>query len=327
MEPAGAERSFAVLSLDGGGVRGIFTSAVLARLERDLSARIVDHFDLVVGTSTGGIVALGLGAGRAPAEILEMYLANVGRIFPRHGPLTRARAIVRAKYRPDGLREVLIETFGDLTLRDSVVPLVVPSFNLAENTVYLFKTPHHPRLRRDHDVPMWQVAMATTAAPTFFPAFELPGEHVHLIDGGVWANNPAMVGVAEAVSMFDQPLSAIRLLSLGTTIDADRRPRPLDHGGLLQWVRSPNVAQVLLAGQSAGAFTQAQHLLGGEQTARLNPLAPDSLTRLDAADARDLIARASHYSRDFAPRFAQLFGSHRAPSYAPSAPEHSVEVS
>jgi patatin-like phospholipase/acyl hydrolase len=270
---------------------------------------------------------LGLGAGRAPAEILEMYLANVGRIFPRHGPLTRARAIVRAKYRPDGLRDVLIETFGDLTLRDSVVPLVVPSFNLAENTVYLFKTPHHPRLRRDHDVPMWQVAMATTAAPTFFPAFELPGEHVRLIDGGVWANNPAMVGVAEAVSMFDQPLSAIRLLSLGTTIDAARRPRRLDHGGLLQWVRSPNVAQVLLAGQSAGAFTQAQHLLGGEQTARLNPLAPDSLTRLDAADARDLIARASHYSRDFAPRFAQLFGSHRAASYAPSAPEHSVEVS
>jgi len=97
------------------------------------------------------------------------------------------------------------------------VPLVVPSYNLGENAVYLFKTPHHVRLRRDFRVTMWAVAMATSAAPTYFPAFRLPTDHVRLVDGGVWANNPAMVGVTEAVSMFGCALDEIRVLSVGTT--------------------------------------------------------------------------------------------------------------
>ena len=78
---AGDER-FAVLSIDGGGVRGIFAAAVLANLERDTGTKITDHFDLIVGTSTGGIIALGLGAGLSPEEILACYVENVNSIFP-----------------------------------------------------------------------------------------------------------------------------------------------------------------------------------------------------------------------------------------------------
>src|SRR5450755_1816923 len=200
---AGDER-FAVLSIDGGGVRGIFVAAVLANLERDTGAKVTDHFDLIVGTSTGGIIALGLGAGMSPEEILAHYIDNVNSIFParRRSTLARPLSLVRAKYKPDGLREVVQAIFRDKLLCDSTVPLVIPSYNIGENAVYLFKTPHHERLRRDWKVPMWQVAMATSAAPTYFPAFSLPDEHVRLVDGGVWANNPSMVGVVEAVSMF-----------------------------------------------------------------------------------------------------------------------------
>src|SRR5260370_76682 len=167
---------------------------------------------------------------------------NVNSIFPawRRSTLVRPLSLVRAKYKPDGLREVVQAIFGDRLLCDSTAPLVIPSYNIGENAVYLFKTPHHERLRRDWSVPMWQVAMATTAAPTFFPAYSLPGDHVRLVDGGVWANNPSMVGVVEAVSMFGQPLEGIRLLSLGTTVAAAYRPRRLDRRGLLPSVPAPN---------------------------------------------------------------------------------------
>jgi len=315
---AGDER-FAVLSIDGGGVRGIFVAAVLANLERDTGAKVTDHFDLIVGTSTGGIIALGLGAGMSPEEILAHYIDNVNSIFParRRSTLARPLSLVRAKYKPDGLREGVHAIFRDKLLCDSTVPLVIPSYNIGENAVYLFKTPHHERLRRDWSVPMWQVAMATTAAPTFFPAYSLPGDHVRLVDGGVWANNPSMVGVVEAVSMFGQPLEGIRLLSLGTTVAAAYRSRKLDRGGLIQWVRSPNVAQVLMAGQSTGAFTASEHLLGRGHAFRLNPPAPESLVKLDAADSRELLAAAAHHSRDFCPTYAAEFASHQRGPYTP----------
>ena len=229
----------------------------------------------------------------------------------------RPLSLVRAKYNPDGLRTVVREIFGDKLLCDSIVPLVVPSYNIGENAVYLFKTPHHERLRRDWSVPMWQVAMATTAAPTFFPAYSLPGDHVRLVDGGVWANSPSMVGIVEAVSMFGQPVERIRLLSLGTTVAAAYRPRKLDRGGLIQWVRSPHVAQVLMAGQSLGAFTASAHLLGRGHAFRLNPPAPETLVKLDVADSRDLIAAAAHHSRDFCPTYATEFASHRRGPYTP----------
>ena len=128
---------------------------------------------------------------------------------------------------------------------------------------------------------------------------------------------PSAVSIVEAVSMFGQPLEQIRLLSLGTTVAAAYRPRRLDRGGLIHWVRSPNVAQVLLAAQSQGAFTASEHLLGRGRAFRLNPPAPESLARLDAADARDLLASAAHHSRDFCPTFAAEFASHRRAPYTP----------
>ena len=217
---------FSILSIDGGGVRGIFVAAVLDRLERDVGARITDHFDLIVGTSTGGIIALGLGAGLSPGEILEFYVRHMATIFParRRHPLVLPLALLRSKYRPDGLQGVLQDVFGDGLLSDSQIPLVIPSYNVGANSVYLFKTPHHVRLRRDWRVPMWQVAMAATAAPVFFPAYSLPGEHVRLVDGGIWANNPSMVGVVEAVSMFGRPLEQNPLAELG---DDSFHPIPL----------------------------------------------------------------------------------------------------
>jgi uncharacterized protein len=308
---------FQVLSLDGGGILGIFTAALLAGLEEDLGHPVLDHFDLVVGTSTGGIIAAALGAEMTPRDIVSMYVSHMDTIFPGPRRLRSVRQLVRPKYRANGLESLLREVFDDRVLGESRVPLVIPAFDLGENNVYIFKTPHHERLKRDWKVPLWQVAMATCAAPTFFPAYCLPDDHVRLVDGGVWANNPATVGVAEAVSMFGQPLNSIRVLSVGTTAPSRRRKRKLDNGGFLQWIRSPNVLNVLLTGQSAGAFTSVQHLIGPTNAHRLDPQAPAGLARMDRADAHDLLAKAAFHSRVFCPTFDFVFADHAPVPYRP----------
>jgi patatin-like phospholipase/acyl hydrolase len=316
------DRRFQVLALDGGGVRGIFTAAILAGLEEDVGSPVVEHFDLVVGTSTGGIIALALGAGLTPRQILEFYVEERAAIFAGLPLLTNLRRLFRAKYRPDGLEAALKRIFGERLLGESRVPLVVPSYNLGENAVYVFKTPHQVRLRRDFRVPMWAVAMATSAAPTYFPAFHLPTDHVRLVDGGVWANNPAMVGVTEAVGMFGCALDEIRVLSVGTTTIVAPRPSKLDDAGLLRWARRTNVVEVLMAGQAAGAFAQVQHMIGPANAHRLNPPAPAELGTLDRCDARELIGKAAHHSRVFAPLFQSEFASHFAAPFTPFHDPH-----
>lgn len=309
---------FQVLALDGGGIRGIFTAALLDRLEAITGRRVLDHFDLIVGTSTGGIIALALAAGYTPAEILEVYVKEMRAVFPGPQPVRRALQLYRSKYSPKGLQRISQQLFGDRVLGVSPVPLVITSFDIGENGVHLFKTPHATRLRRDHTIPMWHVAMATAAAPTYFPAFPLPDDESRLIDGGVWANNPALVGVTEAVSMFGQPLDTIKVLSVGTTSSTAARHRRLDRGGLFQWLRSPNVVEVLMSGQSAAAFNQVQHLVGNGRAHRLDPEAPGGLVRLDRVAARDLLAKASHHSRNFSPVFDTQFADHRAVPYTPA---------
>jgi hypothetical protein len=278
--------------------------------------RVEEAFDLIVGTSTGGIIALGLGAGLRPSEILDFYLAERAQIFPRGFGWRWARHLFAPKYSPAPLERALRGVFEERLLGDSAIPLVIPAYDIGENAVHLFKTPHHPRLRRDHKVPMWAVAMATSAAPTYFPTFRLPGERSRLIDGGVWANNPAVVGLTEAVSMFGRELGELRVLSIGTTVSPEARSAKLDHAGILRWIRGPNVVEVLMRGQSDGAFGQLQHLVGRERAHRLDPVAP-SRAALDRCDASELIARASHHSRHFCPTFEAVFAGHRPTTYIP----------
>jgi uncharacterized protein len=313
----GSPDRFQVLSLDGGGVRGLFVAATLAALEEDLELQLVDHFDLIVGTSTGGILALALGAGIPPAEILCFYQQHKDEIFRNPLGWRGLRAMVRAKYPSRRLERPLREIFGERLLGESRVPLVIPAYNIGDNAVYLFKTPHHDRLRRDHRVPMWQVAMATAAAPTFFPAFRLPEGRERLVDGGVWANNPAMVGVTEAVSMFRADLSQISVLSVGTLSTAATRPAAADKGGFWQWLRKPHLFSVLLQAQSAGVLGQVEHLIGRDNLHRLDPYANADVIALDRCEADELIAKASHHSRIFAPRLLSAFADHQRFAYAP----------
>lgn len=303
-----SQRRFQVLSIDGGGLRGIFAAAALAQLELDFETSVLDHFDLVVGTSTGGLIALGMAAGRSPQEIADFYLNEGRAIFP-DSRLARLRRLHRP-YNAAPLREAVETVVGARTLGESPVRLAIPAFDQTSNDVYLFRTPHHERLRRDHRTPMIDVAMATTAAPTFLPAHRLGG--LRLIDGGVWANNPTMVGVVEAAACCSIPLEQIHVLSVGTTTDLVRRSRRLDNGSPARWLRE--IVDVAFRGQALAATNHARLLLLDGQVHRLDVPVPSGVHALDRVDAEDLIGHAMAASRKASPALADLFG-HRAHPY------------
>ncbi len=310
---------FQILSLDGGGIKGLFSAAILAHLEEDLKINIIDHFDIIVGTSTGGIIALGLGAGMKPIKLVEFYVSKGPKIFASSS-LNRfkcwLRHWIKNKYNNIELKRALKECFGDKLLGDSKKRLVITAYNIGEDDIYLFKTPHNERLIRDWKVPMWKVALATSAAPTYFPSFR-GINNIRLIDGGVWGNNPIMVGIVEAVSLLNIPLSNICVLSLGTTDEIKGRPKALDYGGIWQWKKE--AVNVILRGQSIAAFTQAQHLLGKDKVIRINPKVPDGLFKLDKLSVKELLAKAAHESRKFSPYFKK-FINHFSPEFKPLYP-------
>ncbi|MCK4825761.1 patatin-like phospholipase family protein [bacterium] len=308
---------FQILSIDGGGVKGLFAAAVLAYIEDDLGTYIIKHFDLIVGTSTGGIIAIGLGLGMRPREIAEFYVSKSPEIFPSkffcrwHKTAYQLR---KRKYSNGPLRGVLQAYYGRKRLGDSKKRLVIPSYNLSDDDVYLFKTAHHERFRRDYKVPAWKVGLATSAAPTFFPCFK-GIDSLRLIDGGIWANNPTMIGLTEAIGVLKIDPQKISILSLGTSDEVVDRPKSLDDGGLWRWKKQ--AVEVVMRGQSLGAINQTKLILGENKILRVDPKVPEGLFELDKVSTEDHIAKAAHQSRIFMPEIKKRFMDHEAPAFIP----------
>lgn len=311
-EPFPGDR-FQILSLDGGGAKALFTANVLARFEEDHGTRVADHFDLIAGTSAGGIVALGLAAGLSPAEIADHYLELIGRVFPRVRQKTRLLRPGVPTYSGKALRDALTTVLGDRLLGESTKRLVVPSWNVQSGEVHIFKTPHSPRLTRDWKVKMVDVALATSAAPTYFPAATV--DSARLIDGGVFANNPSVLAIAEATSMLGVRPSAIRVLNIGTmdpfTDHADR----LDTAGLAGWATS--IAPLILTASSASNSGLAKHLIGFDNYVRLNATVPPGAFALDRIDPVKVAGYAATVSRNLSPEYVNKFCDHTAGPYEP----------
>ncbi len=166
--------AFRILSLDGGGLMGAFTASVLATLEQSTGRRIVDHFDLITGTSTGGIIAIGLGMGASAEEILRFYEEQGADIFPPArgvgGWVKTLGNLRRPKFSPEALRQAITSVVGDQPLKAARTRLAIPAYDASMGRIYVFKTPHDPDRAQDADTPAVDVALATSAAPTYFPA-------------------------------------------------------------------------------------------------------------------------------------------------------------
>lgn len=311
---------FQILTLDGGGIKGLFSAAVLAAIEEDLQVNIIDHFDLIAGTSTGGIIALGLGLGFRPRELVQFYLNEGPKIFSKGIGTNWIRQWFFSNYSSRPLENALKNCFKDRLFGDSTKRLVIPSYNLGEDDVYIFRTPHASRLKRDYKVPAWKVALATSSAPTFFPCTR-EVDSARLIDGGVWANNPTMVAIVEAVGTLGIPINSISLLNIGTSVAISQRRKRLNNGGIIAWGLESAAIDIIMRGQSISANNQAMFLLGSENYERLNPTVSANEFSLDnVSKVDDLIGKAGHYSRAFCPTFEKKFRPHMATEFNPLFP-------
>lgn len=235
---ANSDIMFRILSIDGGGIRGIIPAKILALLEeelgrRDMSPHIYDYFDMICGTSTGGIIAIGLALGMSAGDILKLYIDNAEVIFPHKNLAKKSWRVACGKsfYDRKNLKKLVSEAYDKAAgasparLGHSHTRLCIPVYNAHKGAMHVFKTCHHPELIREYQMPAVDIAMSTAAAPVYFDSYEfdftfLDGSqkfsYSNIVDGGIMANNPTLIGYTEAIQALDVKPEDLAILSMGT---------------------------------------------------------------------------------------------------------------
>jgi len=289
---------FQILSLIGGGIRGAFITSLLKEFEQKLGRPIAESFDLIAGTSTGGIIASGLALGLTAEELHDFYVRHGKQTFSPRPPY-RARGVMRlgfpianwifkrrtgggldaafrARFCPHALQSAFDEAYGDKTLKSvRFTRLIIPSVNLTKGEPHVFRSLHLPKGLHDQDVKISTVVVAATAAPTYFPHREI-NDHA-FVDGAMWSNDPSMLAFAEAmrVQQYEKRHEEnphlhpqdIHLLSIGTGRAQFSLSPPGSDAGLLYW--ASRVADVMGTAQVQGMHLPLKFLLG-EQYRHIN---------------------------------------------------------
>ena len=235
----GQVKPYRVLSLDGGGMRGLYTASVLQSLVNRFSRSnnnenkdIGKGFDLVVGTSTGGILACGLAAGVPINRIIEIYSKRGAEIFtnpfPSKGAFKKLLWVCKNSFKSANSNKVLTQELQNVFNNKTVgqiyserqIGLCLTAVNLIDHSPRVFKTPHDPLKNMDNDRKLTDICLASSAAPILFPIAHIPDpERVDIydnfVDGGLWANNPVLVALIEAITCSEKN-QKIEIISVGT---------------------------------------------------------------------------------------------------------------
>ncbi|MCE5309224.1 MAG: patatin-like phospholipase family protein, partial [Acidobacteriales bacterium] len=280
-----------ILSIDGGGIRGIIPAVVLAGIEQRTGRRIAEMFDLIAGTSTGGILALALtkpDAGGKPQyaaeDLVRLYEQEGRRIFHRSAWHTVASlaALAEEKFRSAGIEGVLEEYFGEARLKDATTGVIITSYEIEHRFPFFFKS-QNAKTKPGYDFAMKHVARATSAAPTFFEPCKLEAggaeDYYALIDGGVYANNPAMCGLVEAMTCCPQATEFL-VVSLGTGEQLNRLPYDKAKGwGLAHWAKP--VLEIVFDGVSSTVDYQLRQILPSTHYFRFQTRLPQGSGGMD----------------------------------------------
>ncbi|WP_313674809.1 patatin-like phospholipase family protein [Mycolicibacterium sp.] len=321
-----------MLSIDGGGTRGYLPALVLRELEYRAGCRASELFDVIVGTSTGGIIGIGLAVGRSAEELADFYprygraifggidgrpewkrrllgptgnvvadFRNSGRILgsPFGGDKRRGGS---ARHSADGLNGALHEVLGESRLSGVSTPLIATTYDASADCPIVLSSRDASRAS-EYDLSLHEVARATSAAPTFFPALETTwaGARRRFIDGGVWANNPAHIGLLEALTRTGGDLSSIVVVSLGT----GAAPGAPSFQSDLNWLG------VAMDTMSVATTVQTGHLLcqrylPPDRYFRLQVVDRDIAGAMNDASAERLTALAAAASRMIADQGSRL---------------------
>lgn len=287
-------RPVRILAVDGGGIRGIVPATMLIELQQRLARPLAECFDVVAGTSTGGLVAAAVcapdgngGARYTPEQILEFYVRDCTQIFHRSLPwtVTSLGGLRRPKYPAAGIDAFLAARFGDLQLKDALRPLLLVSYDLARRVPWVFSSVLAAE-EAGRNYLVRDVCRATTAAPTYFPAATVrsfAGDSRELVDGGVCANDPALAAFVVADRLF--PGRPALIVSLGT----GNVTAPIDGAAARRWGVGGwawHLLDLLATGQSAMSEASLKKLVGvtardGSRYVRLQPDLPHDLGRMD----------------------------------------------
>ena len=307
------QNNFQILSLSGGGVRGLYTITILAELEQYLADEHNDpnywigrHFDLIAGTSIGGILALALANGVTARELKKVIDLNRKNIFPQEtGPLRifwkYYKKLFSGSYSAVPLKEAIESVVSDKKIGDLKTRVLIPTINASSGLVQTFKTPHHPTFRRDLKLKISDVALATSAAPTYFPPHQIGS--CKYVDGGIAANSPALMAYYEARYFLDVDPGRIRLLSVGTmgqlqTLSEKKKQK---NGYLTAWGVGEKLVSMCLSSTESLHNQIVKHLLEPHQFIEvddfLTPSQSDTKIELDNSSdeaATILKGRAEH---------------------------------
>lgn len=259
-----------ILSVDGGGVKGIFAARLLREVEEIGKVRLADYFDLIAGTSTGGIIAAGLALGLPAETIHRLYAEHAETIFPRFPYPKRLfrmmKKISGAQYSGEPLQNVLTEVFGEQRIGNCKTRLLIPSYNIAMDKPQMFKTSHSDSLLYDYKLKITDALLATTAAPTYLPPYKA-GAGTY-IDGGMGANNPSIMAVIEGITRCGWDAGEIEILSIGCSSAAHR---PVSGYEKMGFVDVDKMINIFMSAESKYSEYMTEILLGGEHTLRIQP--------------------------------------------------------
>lgn len=269
-----------VLSIDGGGIRGIIPAALLNAIENCVGRPLSEVFDLISGTSTGGIIALAIGTKAkgngpySPSEVLDIYRQHGAEIFQSHWYSAIKAYVHGPKYSADGLEAVLEQCFGEVQFSSALTPLLISSYDLASQAPYFFKS-HRIAADSSWDWPIKVIARATSAAPTYFPPLRLmdgPKERA-LVDGGVFVNNPAMAAYAEARMLYPTAAEYF-VLAVGTGNRDDKITYERAQGwGLVGWAKQ--IVPVMMDSVSEAVDYELDAMIGAAPCTNHHRLQPE----------------------------------------------------
>lgn len=291
-------KRFNILTLSGGGFLGLYTLAILEALEKEAGKPLASSFDLIAGTSVGGIIALGLAHEVPVSKMKTEFEDNGTTIFSdRPAPQTSIdvfldikRSVMKPKYGATFLRETIAKMVGvETKIGDLKHRVIVPTVNLTKGAPQIFKTPHHENFKRDLFLNVVDVAMATSAAPTYFPVAEIGDEL--FTDGGLYANSPDLLAMHEAIHFLGAKEADIHVLSIGTTTSQFSFAHA--HGvnlGSYGWLQEQRLVNVVISSQQQSVDFMMKHRLA------------ERYLRLDAKQSKE---QERHLALDVATKHAQ----------------------
>jgi hypothetical protein len=352
---------FRILTLDGGGARGAFAAGVMAQLEQKLNAPITDYFDLIAGTSTGGVIAILKAIGHPMSVIEDIYANQLQTILKPSDPYFSGRykiltwltnpivqlftdvnteELLHSKYSPEGVYSVMRHLAYDIKLCEiNSCRLLIPSMNLENGDPFIFKT-HHLRDQGDnYHFRAFDVILATGAAPSYFDPIALE-DYGTFSDGGFWANHPGIAAYAEAVKIgteghlhpspqrdpvFFRP-NQISMLSIGTGFTHTRYTPPKNAAGVKWW--ATRYLDLMLKSQVKSTCFYLERLLH-DRFVRLDFQWPDKNWGLldDYRYAREMISIGKYTAEQQFSALEPLFFHKKKEPFVPYTPTSSTTPS